>query len=332
MSRTRLTSHDIADAAGVSQTTVSLVLRGAAAGRVSARTQEHVRRVARELGYQPHAPARSLRSGHAHMLGLVVPDVTDPFFGAVVRGAQSVADEDGYAVAMIEAASSARLDGAVAAIRAGALDRLIVCSPTSAELRRARAVRERLAVLDGGAPRDVPHVRFDLADGVRRVVAHLRELGHTRLAHLTGAKDSPTFLERRRALARHAPDAVVAVARIPFDWEAGRAAAAEFLAGAPDVTALVCDTDRVAMSAIWAARERGLSVPADLSVTGFNDTDLAQGLDLTSVALPAVEAGRQAARMALAPREPPARVLLPVELHVRGSTRSAPAGRRSARR
>ena len=98
----RVTSVDVARRAGVSQSTVSLVLSGKAAGRISARTEEAVRAAAQELGYRPNVAARALRTGVARSVALVVPDITNPFFGRVLRGAQRAAQSAGYTVVLVD--------------------------------------------------------------------------------------------------------------------------------------------------------------------------------------------------------------------------------------
>ena len=105
----RVTSVDVARACGVSQSTVSLVFSGKAAGRISARTEAAVRAAAEELGYRPNAAARALKTGAARTVALVVPDVTNPFFGGLLRGAQTAARAAGYAVALIDTAQRPRL-------------------------------------------------------------------------------------------------------------------------------------------------------------------------------------------------------------------------------
>jgi len=119
----RVTSVDVARRCGVSQSTVSLVLSGKGAGRVSERTAVAVRTAAEELGYRPNAAARALKTGAARTIVLVVPDVTNPFFGAVLRGAQSAAREAGYAVALVDTANDRAYGTAsAAALQAGPAD------------------------------------------------------------------------------------------------------------------------------------------------------------------------------------------------------------------
>ena len=115
----RVTSVDVARAAGVSQSTVSLVLSGKSRGRISAKTEEAVRRAAEELGYRPNMAARALRTGAARSVGLVVPDVTHPFFGLTMRGAQEAAWSAGYAVALVDVPLDRPLEAPLEALRAG---------------------------------------------------------------------------------------------------------------------------------------------------------------------------------------------------------------------
>ena len=323
MSR-RLTSRDIARRAGVSQTTVSLVLRGAAAGRVSPELQEHVREVARDLGYLPSMSARSLRSGRAHMLGLVIPDVLDPFFGAVLRGAQDAAARRGYTAALIEATSHAVTAEAAAATAAGRFDGIVLHSPDRREVRRARVVADRLCVVDSGAPRGVSWIRYDLAQGVRLTVEHLEALGHRRFAHVAADSDKATFVERANELERVAGKRLVATVRAAFDFDADRVELERFLRRRRGATAIVCDTDTLAAKVLRAARAIGLAVPEQLSVTAFNDTPLARALDLTTVSIPAADAGRLGvtALLDLIDGAPAVRRTLPVALVPRASSAS----------
>ena len=121
--RSEVTSVDVAREAGVSQATVSLVMSGKAAGRISEATAESVRRCAKELGYRPNVAARALRSGAAAAIGLVVADVTHPFFGRTLRGAQRAAREAGHAVVLIDAAySETGGEGSIDALPAGVID------------------------------------------------------------------------------------------------------------------------------------------------------------------------------------------------------------------
>ena len=120
---TRVTSVDVASRAGVSQSTVSLVFSGKGRGRVSAATQETVRRCARELGYRPNVAAQALRLGTSRAVALLVPDVTNPFFARVLGGAQRAAQEAGYTVALVDTGNDRRWEEqSFEALRAGPVD------------------------------------------------------------------------------------------------------------------------------------------------------------------------------------------------------------------
>ena len=325
MSGDRVTSVDVARRAGVSQSTVSLVFSGKAEGRISARTTALVRAAAVELGYRPNAAARALKTGAARTVALVVPDVTNPFFGGLLRGAQTAARAAGYAVALIDTANDRDWGAASAeALQAGPADGLMlfeVDPPPRAPGARADAA-EPIVVIESES-RGHTSVRLDAEDGTLAAVGHLRELGHERIGHVASIHDRPTFRLRRRAVDRLAGKGTPR-ARCDFTLDSARSAALELLHADPSLTALVCDDDVIAAGAYLAARELERRIPADLSVVGFDGLDIGRVLDppVTTVVADAVELGRVAFELLhaqLAGNRPRSRVL-PVELAVRGST------------
>src|SRR6266536_5701684 len=136
------TSFDVAKRAGVSQSTVSLVLNGKAAGRVSPRTQEAVRRVAQELGYQPSMAARTLRLGRTHVAALIIPDVSNPVFAAVLQGAEQAARSRDYTVVQVSTGNDSDWQRRIVhALATRSIDGFILCSldlPESANLELLR--------------------------------------------------------------------------------------------------------------------------------------------------------------------------------------------------
>lgn len=322
---TRVTSVDVAHRAGVSQSTVSLVFSGKGRGRVSAATQEKVRRVARELGYRPNVAAQALRLGSSRAVALLVPDVTNPFFARVLRGAQRAAHEAGYTVALVDTGNDRRWEEqSFEALRAGPVDGYLLFEVMPPE---GLSPDEQVVLIESRAPRR-SSVRFDSEGGAAAAFEHLLELGHRRIGHLAADFDAPTFHlredARRRVLSGAGldPDALPrAVTQITIDD--ARDAAGPLLDEEP--TAVFCDDDVVAAGLYLAARERGLRIPRDLSVIGFDDMDFARVLEpaLTTVALDAELLGATAfglleERMGGGrPRRP---VVLPAELVVRGST------------
>jgi DNA-binding LacI/PurR family transcriptional regulator len=328
---TRITSVDVARRAGVSQSTVSLVFSGKGEGRVSATTQELVRRCARELGYRPNVAAQALRLGASRTVALLVPDITNPFFARVLRGAQRAAQAAGYTVALVDTANDRRWEAqSFQALRAGPVDGYLLFEVIPPD---GLAPDEHVVLIETKAPRR-SSVRFDSEAGAAAAFRHLLELGHRRIGHLASAFDAPTFdlreAARRRVLGEAGldPDGLPrATTAITIDD--ARDAAGPLLDERP--TAVFCDDDIIAAGLYLAARERGLRIPRDISVIGFDDMDFARVLDppLTTVALDAELLGATAFELLearMAGRRGRHGTVLPAELVVRGST-GAPASR-----
>jgi DNA-binding LacI/PurR family transcriptional regulator len=320
-----VTSVDVARHAGVSQSTVSLVFSGKGHGRVSAATEERVRRAARELGYRPNVAAQALRLGSSRAVALLVPDITNPFFSRVLRGAQRAAQAAGYTVALVDTANDRRWEAqSFEALRAGPVDGYLLFEVSAPE---ALGPDQHVVLVEAeGPPR--PSVRFDAEGGAAAAFGHLLELGHRRIGHLAAAFDAPTFrlreAARRRVLAEAGldPDAQPR-ATTAIEIDAARDAAGPLLADRP--TAVFCDDDIIAAGLYLAARERRVRIPRDLSVVGFDDMDFARVLEppLTTVALDAEQLGASAFELLaarMAGRRARRRIVLPAELLVRGST------------
>lgn len=294
------------------------MLSGKAAGRISARTEETVKAAAKELGYRPNVAARALRTGVARTVALVVPDITNPFFGRVLRGAQRAAQRAGYTVVLVDIGNDRAWEAAsLEALLAGPADGLLLFEAELPEGTTEHAIAIEMC------PGALPVVRLDVEGGVDQALDHLQALGHERIAHVSSSFDAPTFdLRRDRVLARlGTPPPTV---RAPFAFDAAAAAAGPLLDDL-SFTAVVCDDDILAGGVYLAARERGIRIPEDLSVVGFDDLDFARVLapPLTTVAVDAEGLGA-AAFEALATdlRGDPvaAEQVMGVELTVRAST------------
>lgn len=305
--RRSLTARDVAERAGVSVATVSLVVNGKADGRVSAARQHAVRRAVAELGYRVDARARELVTGRRTTVALVLPELTSPYFGDLTTGVSSglgghfdlvlaIADRDNLAErANLDRILEARVEG-------------VICHAVGAWATSALAgADENLVVLDDpGSAWHGPSVHFDLASGSAALAAHLHGLGHRTIAYLTPAPDTRTFELRRELLVErfHASPGCTVVylhARNEIDAAADavrEAARSSILDG---VTAVVCGTDDQAYGALLALDELGVDVPAAMSVAGFNDLPLSRVVrpSLTTVALPAYELGRRGAELLL---------------------------------
>jgi DNA-binding LacI/PurR family transcriptional regulator len=328
-SDSRVTSVDVARRAGVSQSTVSLVLSGKSAGRISTRTVEAVRAAADELGYRPNMAARTLRTGTARTVGMVVTDVTHPFFGPVLRGAQAAAWRAGYAVALVDVANDPdRERASFEALRAGPADGYIFFTVDPPE-RSGEAV-----VAIEVSPPGMPFVRFDTGRGTDLAMEHLIGLGHERIGHLGSELDAETFRVRREHVLGRLAEAGLEPAgyeTAAFRFDDAKRGALALLSSRP--TAVYCDDDLLAGGVYLAARELGLRIPDELSVVGFDDLPFAQVFDppLTTVVIDPEAAGAEAFEVlaALMRGESPESRVLPVSLVVRGST-APPPGRTAA--
>lgn len=325
-----MTSVDVAKRAGVSQTTVSLVFSGKAPGRISEATAAAVREAARELGYRPNAAARALRSGTASAVGLVVRDVTHPFFGRTLRGAQRAASEAGHVVVLIDD-NYGRGDAAVEALRDGAIDGFLYFAAVPSAAMRGPGAPPVVMVESERA--GLPFVRLDAEGGTDLAMEHLQALGHERIGSLRLEVDDSsggqTFDRRHERWAAHLrargqdpADQVVGVTS--FDADSTIAAARELLQRPDRPSAFLCDDDLLASGMVAAAHQLGLRVPQDVAVVGFDDLEVARLTNppLTTVAFDAEALGAAAFELLLARlhgRRPKNQVL-PSRLIVRGST------------
>ncbi|MFF3939506.1 LacI family DNA-binding transcriptional regulator [Streptomyces phaeofaciens] len=331
---TRPTSRDVAQAAGVSQAAVSLVLGDKWRGRVSETTAERVRQAARDLGYRPNLAARNLRLGHTRTVLLVVPALTTEFFAGVYTGAARVAADHGFGVVLYPSPEGVGPARDPFASAQAALDGVIASSMAADALSAIRGDQLPLVMLDSDPSGSLgaATVNLDITDAVRQVTDHLLGLGHRHFLHLAADVPSWTFEVRARELAArlHAvPGTTLRTAPAPISIDGARQAAEAALGTpGPRPTAVVCDDDKLAAGVYKALRRLGLRVPDDLSVTGLDDLALATALDpeLTTVRLDAELFGERGmhALLAVLDDRTPDRGDIPVELVVRGST--APPG------
>ncbi|WP_030463707.1 LacI family DNA-binding transcriptional regulator [Kitasatospora sp. NRRL B-11411] len=315
MARVRMS--DVAAAAGVSTATVSLVLSGAGGDRISAQTQAKVREAAEAIGYAPNSVARSLRTQRTRMIGLLSDTIaTTPFAGRMLAGANDAAREHGHLVVLVDTdGDRAQERQAVEALTGQRVDAMIYARMWHQVVDAPAGLAEGSVFLDcrpasGNWPAVVPDDREGGVAATRELVA----AGHRRIAYLDAPEGSGVVASVLRhqgylqvlAEAGIEPDPALHV-RGETDAGGGRAAAEELLDLPADrrPTALFCFNDRMAMGAYTAAHRRGLRIPEDLSVVGYDDQQLiAAELDppLTTVALPHYEMGRWAMEVALRER------------------------------
>lgn len=298
------TIRQVAALAGVSIKTVSRVVNGAA--YVSQATRRRVQRAIARLNYRPNALARGLVTGRSRSLGLVIADVVNPFFPPLVRAVEDAAAARGYNVILCDTDEDAgRERAAISVLLERQVDGLILCASRVPEgyLRALADDRIPLMLVN----RVVGHLRTAavVADGVaggRAATEHLLALGHRRIAYLAGPRASFSHRSRlrgyRQALAakRVAEDPALIVGGAAT-MAAGREAASALLDLRRPPTAIFAFDDLMAIGAMEEIRRRGLRVPEDVAVVGFDDIDLSAFVDppLTTVAQPKAEMGRLAA-------------------------------------
>ncbi|GAB2450781.1 LacI family DNA-binding transcriptional regulator [Xylanimonas ulmi] len=318
-----VTVRDVARVAGVSISTVSRAL--SAPEKVAAQTRDRITAIADDLGYQPNRAAAGLRAGRTGAVGLLVPDLANPYFAAVAKGAAAGARAHGLGVFVVDSEEDLRLEVDLLRSLAAQTDGVILASPRALDADRPAAGGKPVVVVNQEGPLAVG---VDNAGGVSLALEHLRALGHRRIAYVGGPAVSWSDAQRRAALATAAGTGVevVALGAHSPTVDGGAAAAASVIAS--HATAAITFNDVVAVGLVRAVRARGLRVPEDLSVLGFDDTFLAPLVTpaLTSVGADLREIGRRAVdllvgRLAAGTTEGPTRrLLLPATLAVREST------------
>jgi DNA-binding LacI/PurR family transcriptional regulator len=338
--RSRVRAVDVAAAAKVSISTVSLVVNDKWEGRVATDTVARVRSEVARLGYVVDESARRLATGAAGAVAVVTPAFTNPFYARVSLGAAAALGSEFQVVFSVPEIGDdpvATLDRLRGLRLAGAL----VAAP-SHELLRVLAPDLPTVVLDApDAGSDRPRVDLDVAGGARALAAHLLGLGHRRVAYLRALPERETFAVRLAALTGALVDGgaeLVVAEEFASEVDAGAAhtvslAMIDRLLRA-EVSAVVCATDLHAYGLLRACAERGVPVPGRWSVAGFDDQPLSAYVTpaLTSVSLPADELGREAGRLLAGlitgDRDVAASAgitVLPVSLAVRASTGRAPS-------
>jgi LacI family transcriptional regulator len=327
------TINDVAKRAGVSPVTVSRVLNGAP--NVNAATRERVNQAIAELGYVPNVVARSLRLRRTRSLALILPDITNPFWPTVARGVEDAAQQDGYTVLLCNSDENAGKQARyLEAVVSQQVDGVIIapCDSDSAKLAMLRERSIATVIIDRKVDGwDVDTVRGDSVGGAHALVRHLVELGHRRIAMLTGPMETSTSQDRVAGY-----EAALEHAGLPCDPElvcygefreaSGREMMEKVLKSCPDVTAVFAANNAIALGVVEALGKRGLRVPQDIALVCFDDLAPASQLFpfLTVAEQPAYEIGFEAARLLLhalqadAPLAPQ-HVMLPGRLIIRYS-------------
>jgi LacI family transcriptional regulator len=315
--------RDVARAAGVSTATVSNVLNGTKSA--SPHVRQRVVEAARRLGYVPNPHARSLRTGHSRTLGVVIPDLTNPYFPALVQAIETTARAHGYALLVMDAGNDADREREALALMASYRVAGVVWIPAQGGPPEAPWPFPVVTV-----DRSVPGcdtVVADHAQGGALIAHHAISLGHSSIGLLSGPTSLRSAALRRDGLLA-AANGMLDVAwehEVPFSSELPQAVLARL--ARPACSLVVCANDAVAVGAIRALRAAGWRVPADVSVIGFDDVPWSEFIEpaLTTVRQPLPALGAAAveilhARITGPSDGPPRHETLPVELVVRRST------------
>jgi len=305
------TIKDVARKSGVSVATVSRVIHGLGAG-YSDRTRDLVLKTAEELGYRPNAIARGLVNKRTHTIGVLFPDVSGSFSSELLHGIEEEAHERGFSVIVCNTARDGeRTAKYLRMLREKQVDGIVFASyfdPAAydAELAAMRMPVVLVNTVPGGA--ELPYIKVDDRLAAREATECLLRQGHRDIAMIAGTRNDPVAGQPRLAGYREALEASgVAyreelVAYGDFRLDGGRRAMERLLEAAPPFTALFAASDEMAVGAINAARERGLAIPADLSVVGYDDLIYARMVHppLTTVRQPLAEMGRRASDILIA--------------------------------
>jgi LacI family transcriptional regulator/LacI family repressor for deo operon, udp, cdd, tsx, nupC, and nupG len=327
--------QEVAQRAKVSIATVSRVLNHSE--KVVPATREAVQRALQELGYRPNRVARRLRmkDGRAHLIGLIIPDIQNPFYAEIARGVEDAASANEYAVLLCNSDENAAKERFyLDVMQAESVDGLVLPPFDDADAAVIATVKSGMPVVC--VDRSLARVQTDLVEvdnfrGALAGVNHLLDRGHQHIAFIEGRAEVSTSRERRRgylaALAarglRPRPELMCAG---DFKQDSGRVLAQQLLALRRPPTALFVGNNLMTVGALAGLHQRGLRVPQDVAVVGFDDIPWAEAIDPppTVVRQPAYEVGRQAMalllRRIMEPGRKPETVRLLPELVIRKST------------
>jgi LacI family transcriptional regulator len=337
MSSGRVTSHDIAREAGVSQSTVSRALRGDP--RVAPETSERVREVARKLRYAPNAAARSLITDQTRTVAVIITEIKNPFYPQLLDALHDELSLSGYrAVLLNERSDTHTSEHPAPEIQRGAVDGVVCVSlPLASKLPRMLTAHGMPVVLLNRTidDPDPDRVVSDNVAGGALAAEELLALGHRRIGMIAGPQSASTGRDRaagfRAALERAGHPLDEALVRTSdFSHQGGYQWATDLLRAPQRPTAIFCGNDVIAFGLLDAAKRLGLSVPDELSVIGYDDIEMAgwELFGLTTVRQPLEPMAKSAARLLLEriddPRLPPRAQVFPVGLVRRATTGPAP--------
>jgi LacI family transcriptional regulator len=338
MTKPKVNIKDVAARANVHPSTVSRVLNPSTRSMVSEDVANRVTKIADEVGYARSPLASGLRTGKSYTIGVIIPDLSNPVFPPVVRGIERTLSGAGYIAILADSDNNPKSERAIFdSMKSRHIDGLIMATAHTEDPIVSACVDEQMPVVLVNRTTDAHGVTEVINNdelGIQMAVSHLVDLGHRRIAFLGGPESTSTGRDRRQAFETQGESGAfelltdLVVGCPTFSVAAGRAGMTEILDRNSPFTAVVAANDLLALGCYDALRERGMSCPDDISVTGFNDMPFVDRLSppLTTLHIPHDELGVQAARLLLEEiRDPDFKartVRLDPTLVVRGSTRS----------
>lgn len=317
----RVRLSDVAARAGVTKSVASRVLNGDPTLSARPETRQRVVEAARALGYRAHAGAQALAQARARALALLIPELANPAYSRIIRGAYHRAAERGYVVLLAEDSPGAEAgEPFTDLVGSGRVDGLLIASARSGHrlLNASRLAGVPHVFVNRKVAGSGCNVTVDLHAAGMVAAEHLIGLGHRRIGHVAGPTGTASGHAREegfRAALRGVDVAAPVVARGDFSESGGAAATARLLRDAPDLTAIYTSTLTQAVGALHALRQAGRRVPRDVSLLTYDDLPFAEYLDppLTATAMPLQELGAAAvdALLAQLAGEPPRDVLVP---------------------
>jgi LacI family transcriptional regulator len=312
--------------------TISRVLNDK--GEISSATRQRVLEAVHDLNYRPSRVARSLATHQTFTIGLIVPDITNPFFAAIVRGAEDIAWEYNYNILLCNSVEKQeRENAALQLLEETQVDGLILCSPRlcDAQLLPLLKAYSSVVVFNRQVPGELADVvRIDDVDGGRQAANHLLQIGRRVLGCLTGPAHSFSGRARVQGITLAAEVAAYPLnpdLQIPClpTWEGGYTTAQTLLKTYPEIDSLICYNDLVAVGALQACLDSGKRVPEDIAIVGFDDILLARTTRpaVTTLRVSTYEVGAKLMRLLLdrvQGRSEPDEVVIKPELIIRAST------------
>lgn len=292
----KITIQSVADLAGVSIATVSRVLSGNE--NVRKDFIDKVRDAAAKLNYTPSASAQGLAKGRNFTVGVLIPDLSNPYFPDVVKGIHNLATPSNYRLLIADSDGSPEDEISIIRDMLRQVDGIILVSPRMSidDLKSLENVQSPVVLINRMEPGvGLPNVGVDNFSAMSELIGHLASLGHKRIAFLSGPKESWQQRERARAVL-HASNFGISVEEIPTGGSIAAGVQALDVAMQAKPTAAICFNDLVALGVLSRAAELGIRVPEDLSVTGFDDIEFSSFSNppLTTIRSPQIALGEMA--------------------------------------